>query len=386
MFKRPLCYAVLAFFAAVCLFLFLFPYNSYNTGHEPHETVSLWGRVTAREYKKDKDGKRTVVIYIDDGTGTETLVQVYLSDASYIPCIGENIKLRGKIREFSPASNPGEFDSAFYYKILKIEYQIKDAVILQRDGNYDLLSENLAEAKEYLSGVLDESLNEQDAAIMKAMLLGDRAAIDAEIKELYQNAGIIHILSISGLHISILGMGLYKLLRRLALRIPAAAGVCVSVMILYGMMCGMGSSAVRAIIMFGLRLLSSVIGRTYDMMTAMAVAALLLLCDQPLFIYHSGFLMSFGAVAGIGIVMPVLPKMYCRSMVLSYAADIIRSSLGVSLVILPVQMQTYYTNLLDSYPKKYPGTTTDVPLLTYYNLVRNYSYEWVAYGVEGMNL
>lgn len=51
-----------------------------------------------------------------------------------------------------------------------------------------------------------------------------------------------------------------------------------------------------------------------------------------------------------------------------------------------LQMQTYYTNLLDSYPKKYPGTTTDVPLLTYYNLVRNYSYEWVAYGVEGMNL
>ena len=51
-----------------------------------------------------------------------------------------------------------------------------------------------------------------------------------------------------------------------------------------------------------------------------------------------------------------------------------------------LQMQTYYTNLLDSYPKNYPGTTTDVPLLTYYNLVRNYSYEWVAYGVEGMNL
>ena len=51
-----------------------------------------------------------------------------------------------------------------------------------------------------------------------------------------------------------------------------------------------------------------------------------------------------------------------------------------------LQMQTYYTNLLDSYPKNYPGTTTDVPLLKYYNLVRNYSYEWVAYGVEGMNL
>ena len=52
-----------------------------------------------------------------------------------------------------------------------------------------------------------------------------------------------------------------------------------------------------------------------------------------------------------------------------------------------LQMQTYYTNLLDTYPKKYPdGTKKDVPLLTYYNLVRNYSYEWVAYGVEGMNL
>ncbi|MBP3201987.1 MAG: hypothetical protein J6M31_00050 [Bacteroidales bacterium] len=51
-----------------------------------------------------------------------------------------------------------------------------------------------------------------------------------------------------------------------------------------------------------------------------------------------------------------------------------------------LQMQTYYTNLLDTYPKKYPDSTTDIPLLTYYNLVRNYSYEWVAYGVEGMKL
>ena len=52
-----------------------------------------------------------------------------------------------------------------------------------------------------------------------------------------------------------------------------------------------------------------------------------------------------------------------------------------------LQMQTYYTNLLDTYPKKYPdGAKKDIPLLTYYNLVRNYSYEWVAYGVEGMNL
>lgn len=54
----------------------------------------------------------------------------------------------------------------------------------------------------------------RDDGVLSAMLLGEKGALDAEIKSLYQRAGIAHVLAISGLHISLLGMGLYRLLRK----------------------------------------------------------------------------------------------------------------------------------------------------------------------------
>ena len=56
--------------------------------------------------------------------------------------------------------------------------------------------------------------------------------------------------------------------------------------------------------MFALHLAAELFGRTYDMLTALALAAVLMLMEQPLLLRHSGFLLSFGAVAGIGLVLP----------------------------------------------------------------------------------
>ena len=82
---------------------------------------------------------------------------------------------------------------------------------------------------------------------MKAILLGDKAFMNEESKDLYKNNGIIHILAVSGLHISLLGMGLYELLRRLKIKVIPASVMAMIFMCLYGQMCGMSSSSFRAI-------------------------------------------------------------------------------------------------------------------------------------------
>ena len=74
------------------------------------------------------------------------------------------------------------------------------------------------------------------------------------------------------------------------------------------MMPGVSLSAARAIFMFLLHLTADMAGRTYDMLTALALAAAVLLSDQPLYIHYSGFLFSFGAVASIGLLLPALYK------------------------------------------------------------------------------
>ena len=145
---------------------------------------------------------------------------------------------------------------------------------------------------------------------MSALLLGDKNALDNEVKEMYQRNGILHIFSISSLHITIVGMGIYKLLRKAGIPILPASMAGSLLLILYGCMTGFGVSACRAIGMYLLRMLAEVVGRTYDLLTALGVMAAVMVIQNPYYLQNGGFLLSFTSVMGIGVVFPGLkPEM-----------------------------------------------------------------------------
>ena len=345
--KRPLYLLCLAFTAAVCFFLKLSPPDQYASASAADgSTVSYTGTVTQKEVKTDFQGKKVLIIYLQDVSNHETSVQCYMNDNMPIePHIGENIHVTGQIRNFSRATNPGEFDSRQYYSILKIKYQIKNTKIVLSDGKSDLYRDTLYKIRCYFSHILDLCLDERDASIMKAMLLGNRTDLDSETSDMYRQSGIIHILAISGLHISIIGMGIYTLLRKCRIKIFPASCFVIAFMWSYGVMCGMSTSALRAVIMFGLRLFSKVFGRTYDMLTGLAVAAVLVLVEQPQYLRHTGFLMSFGAIIGIGMILPSIRPFITLPSVIKKRFGTFFSGIAVSLVTLPI-----YTNFFFTFP------------------------------------
>ena len=103
-----------------------------------------------------------------------------------------------------------------------------------------------------------------------------------------------------------LGMGLYRLLRKIGVPVKGAALLSMLLLLFYGAMTGFSVSAMRAILMFGLRMLGEMLQRTYDMLTAIAAAAALLLAGQPLFLKSASFVFSFGCVLGLCVVHPAL--------------------------------------------------------------------------------
>ena len=119
---------------------------------------------------------------------------------------------------------------------------------------------------------------------------------------------VLSLLSISGLHITLLGMGLYRLLKRLGVPVRVAAAGGAVGLLLYGMMVGMSVSASRAIGMYLLQMLGIFVGRTYDMLTGLGLMALLLVLQEPERLFDVSFLMSFGAVLGICILTPVFSE------------------------------------------------------------------------------
>ncbi len=367
--KRPLCLLALIITAIVYLYLFFFfsgiSDNDYHI--KDGNYTEIVGVVSDKGYRLDYFGNPSPVVYVipsDNRSNKLKYVQCYMSSEDYRePAIGETVKICGTIATFPEKRNPGEFDSRLYYSTLKISYRIKNARISAKGGKPAIYRETMYQIKSYLEKVLDNCLMPEDSAVMKAVLLGDKSSMSDDIKDLYKANGISHILAVSGLHISIIGMGLYGLLRRLRLGNLISMALSVLFMYSYGVMCGMGSSSFRAICMFFLRVAAPVVGRTYDILSALSLAEILLLIDQPLYLYNSGFLFSFGAVIGITVVSPCLELMgigkgkekmvfakeekekkkelSCK--VITFLTQGLKSGVAIALVTLPVYSLFYYT-------------------------------------------
>ena len=304
--RRPLATACLL----VCLLLGL-PVLFFK---EPDEAcqmeereIRLTGKIMQKETKKQDYGETMTVCLSDlsnDGLGGRLLC--YLAEGQREPKLGSYVEIEGSLKRFERASNPGQFDAALYYQISGISYRLDQAKITKTTTEYNRMGETLWQIRKHLSGILSLRLPEKEAALMQTILLGEKESLDSEIKELYQRSGIAHILAISGLHVSVLGMGLYRLLRKIGVPVKGAALLSMLLLLFYGAMTGFSVSAMRAILMFGLRMLGEMLQRTYDMLTAIAAAAALLLAGQPLFLKSASFVFSFGCVLGLCVVHPAL--------------------------------------------------------------------------------
>ncbi len=257
--------------------------------------------------------------------------------------LGSSVWLRGTFSPYDRAENPGQFDSCFYYHIRGMGAVIEDARLIWSNKEADFLKEALQAYKHYFLERLSTVFDAKYGGVMKTMLYGDKSNLDSEIKNLFREGGILHILSISGMHISILGMGTFRLLRKCRMPKQICAVVGFAVIVLYGVMIGTGPSTFRAICMFTLQMAAILAGRTYDRLTGLSVAAVLLLLEQPLYIFYSGFLLSFGAVLGITAVPPLLQKL-CKDkgILAKWGCKALGGSIGVLLFTFPIQILFYY--------------------------------------------
>jgi predicted membrane metal-binding protein len=134
----------------------------------------------------------------EDAEGIEGVLCYMKQDD--MPPMGSYVVMKGTFYAFTHATNPGEFDSAEYYRILDQQGRVMQAECTSRSSGYDGFREKLYQVREYLSLLLDACYDEQDASVMKAMLLGEKGTLNQDIKALYQQNGIIHILAISGVY------------------------------------------------------------------------------------------------------------------------------------------------------------------------------------------
>ena len=344
--RRPLATAALLFVAAVRMITLLRPLPVPEPDREDGQWAVYTGTVSdIVSYTDTQSGNPVRLVYLEDAasetgsasqnTNFNSSFQIIcrLTESSYLPGIGSRIRCEGEVSHFREATNPGEFNAKEYYNRQGIAFELRDAAVTGSSQNDSLYRQTLWRLKTHMGNALEALLSPEDASVMKAMLLGDKKGMDREIKSLYQAAGISHVVAISGLHISILGTGVYNLLSALFDRLQAArqkfppekrgrpssgkvssgkipaCAVSAFFLLSFLFMTGFSASSMRAGIMFALSLTARLLGRTYDTATALSVAAALLLVENPAWIDDTGFQLSFTAAFAASSAVPAFSDM-----------------------------------------------------------------------------
>ena len=281
--------------------------QNYLDRMQDEQQVRLAGRVTRIEEKT-----RCFYYYLTDCTISLSEQHMQTNDViAYVSSdeysIGQILTVEGTISLFDVATNEGAFDARQFYRSQKIDFGIWVERVIAVRGKPDRYRMFLENIRQRLKNNIGSCM--KDGGVLSAMILGEKSGLDAEVKSLYQKAGISHILAISGLHVSFLGMGLYRILRhRLRRTYWMSATITAAVMLSYAIMPGNGVSTFRAVGMLCIYLIADILGQNYDMLSALGAMILVLLWKNPFLIGYSGFVFSVAAVLGVGAGQEVILK------------------------------------------------------------------------------
>lgn len=315
--KRGLC-GTIAFRSLLCLLAFCAGSSRIQAQQQVRESleavleegdqITLWGEVQKTEEKEEQ--------YLYYLTDTQVAAEgslfpcygilVYSSNRHIRP--GNILKVTGSYAPFQISRNEGNFDEKQYYQSKKIEFRLyaeEEMLISDKKCETAAFLENL---RQKFRRVYLQCMSEKNAGLLADMTLGDKSLLQQEVKDLYRSGGISHILAISGLHVSLFGMGMFRLLRRLGCPGKVSSFAAVGIAVAFGQLSGMEISTVRALLMFAVNMGAYLLGRSYDTLTALGLSAWIQMWENPFVLNYAGFLFSYGAVLGAAVIAAALKE------------------------------------------------------------------------------
>jgi len=277
-------------------------------------------------------------------------VRLYLDNHSSAEAIktGDLLEFKASFSPVRNPGNPGEFDFAKYLGRQGIHYStFTDTFsILKYQGDFRLKRLSSDIQRSLVNQFRKQGIKEDELAILLSLCTGNRELIDSELQQEYVNAGAVHILSVSGLHVGILYMiisflfsftatgrifRLFKLLFMLG------------VIWAFAFITGLEPSVLRASVMFSF----FIVGRNFklrsDSYTILSSSALIILAVNPLILFHIGFQFSYLAVMGIVYFQPKLSELLTsRNVAVRYIRDLFTVSFAAQLTTFPLCLYYFH--------------------------------------------
>ena len=263
---------------------------------------------------------------------------------------GDTLFFSGTIRSINGPNHPGAFDFKSYCAKKQIYHQIwlDPADWSCRPHNGVLLRVMAASMRDRCLQIYQEAFpTKSNRAVLSALTLGFRAELSKAHQQQYVDAGAIHVLAVSGLHVGIVAAVLFYLLgdpRRGPLPWRLVKSVIgLACIWFFALITGLSPSATRAAMMLSLMLMGCLLYRNARPMQVMGTCALVMLILEPYLLFNLGFQFSFLSLAGIFLFFkPVYGLIYFRKRWIQSIWQLSAVSISAQLALLPLSV--YYFN------------------------------------------
>ncbi|GGB70420.1 competence protein ComEC [Flavobacterium suaedae] len=369
-------FAILSWLFAFCLGMLSFSlhYAPNNPSHYSYLLAKndsipvIKGYISERLKPNDYNEKyffKIQTVNSEPATG-KLLLTIALDDDNSLLYPGDALALIEKPKPVTKALNPNQFDYATYMAKQNVFHQVKlkgNYVKLEQIKNFDFYKGELR--RSLIRSFGKHGFSAETMNIIKALLLGQRQDINEELRTNYIDAGVIHILAISGLHIGILFYFLsiiLKPLNRLKKK-GKLLQLLITIVFLwsFAIITGLAASTVRAVVMLSFVSIGLYFNRNTNIFNTIAVSMLVLLLAKPNFLFDVGFQLSYAAVFAIVWMQPLYKKIrISKYKAVNYFIDIVAISFVAQLGVLPLSL--YYFN---QFPLLFPiANIVVIPLVT----------------------
>lgn len=260
----------------------------------------------------------------------------------------DQIIFRAKFSPLPENLNNNQFDYGKYLENQQIYSVIflKDSTLLQKGNQMSFRYYLYATKKKIISIFESYHWKPETITIVEALILGERFLLDESLLKEYQNAGVMHVLAISGLHVGILYFVLAFLIKPLK-RIKKGKYIQFTITIiflwLFAFLTGFSPSISRAVTIFSLAAIGDLLNKTNISYNLVAVSGLFLLILNPNSLFDVGFQLSYAAVLSILIFNPFFSYFQVsKNKIIRYFIDLILVSLAAQIGVLPLSI--YYFN------------------------------------------
>ena len=300
---------------------------------------------------------RVLAMHTDSGfVNTTGKVRLYFSNKimplHLLP--GSQVVIKNYLKPISAPKNPYQFNFKNYSAKQQIHYQgfvWPGQFKLLSSPNSSFLGRIYTIRLKITEELKNRFSDKATLAIVSSLLLGDRTFISSELKTSYIDAGIMHILAVSGLHVGIILLILLFLVKPLPNYFVwrlAKTVLAISVIASYAMLTGLAPSIQRAAVLFSFIAVGQLYARNANLYNLLAASAITLILFNPLVIFELGFQLSYAAVLGIITFHPKLEKLINpTNKIARFFWQIICVSFAAQLATFPISL--YYFHQLPTY-------------------------------------